>query len=55
MNGLAHPLLAARTGGYFPGLFSSPLVGVVVGVLLLRRLFLVTGEPHSSLGAGRRS
>jgi len=28
LNGLAHPLLAVAAGGYFPGLFSAPLVGV---------------------------
>lgn len=41
-NGIAHPSLSVRTGGYFPGLVTSPFVGVV-GVLLLRRLLLVTG------------
>jgi hypothetical protein len=41
-NGIAHPLLSLRTGGYFPGLVTSPVVGVS-GVLLLRRLFGITG------------
>lgn len=36
-NGIAHPLLAVGTGGYFPGLVSSPFIGVA-GVLLWRRL-----------------
>lgn len=36
-NGVAHPLLAVASGGYFPGLWSSPLVGIM-GVLLLRTL-----------------
>jgi hypothetical protein len=40
-NGIAHPLFSLRTGGYFPGLFTSPVVGVA-GVLLLRWLFRVT-------------
>lgn len=40
-NGIAHPLLSMRTGGYFPGLVTSPFVGLL-GVLLLRRLFLIT-------------
>jgi hypothetical protein len=40
-NGVAHPLLAARVGGYFPGLFTSPLVGVA-GLVLLRRLLRLT-------------
>ena len=43
-NGIAHPLLSMRTGGYFPGLVTSVLVGVI-GVLLLRRLALIT-EPR---------
>jgi Protein of unknown function with HXXEE motif len=42
-NGLGHPLLSLRTGGYFPGLITSPLVGIA-GVLLLRALLDVTGE-----------
>jgi len=37
LNGIAHPLLAASTGGYFPGLISSPFIGVA-GVYLWRRL-----------------
>jgi hypothetical protein len=37
VNGVAHPLLALRVGGYFPGLFTSPLV-FVAGLLLLREL-----------------
>jgi hypothetical protein len=40
-NGIAHPLLAARTGAYFPGLVTSPVLGVV-GLLLLRRLLEAT-------------
>jgi hypothetical protein len=43
-NGLAHPLLSARVGGYFPGLFTSPLIGIA-GMLLLRRLLFAT-RPH---------
>ncbi len=43
-NGLAHPFFSVRTGGFFPGLVTSPLVGIV-GVLLLRRLCLITGGP----------
>ncbi len=49
-NGVAHPLLSARTGGYFPGLFTSPLVGVV-GFALVRQLLLVTGDPVLKPGA----
>lgn len=49
MNGLAHPLLAARTGEYFPGLVTSPVLGVA-GVLLFRRLLAATRAPIDSLG-----
>jgi hypothetical protein len=37
MNGIAHPLLALREGGYFPGLATSILAGAA-GVVLLRCL-----------------
>lgn len=40
-NGIAHPLMAITTGGYFPGLWSSPLVGIL-GFVLLRRLVFAT-------------
>jgi hypothetical protein len=40
-NGVAHPLLALRGGGYFPGLATSPLLGVG-GILLWRRLMRAT-------------
>jgi hypothetical protein len=36
-NGVAHPLLSLAVAGYFPGLWSSPLVGLL-GVVLLRAL-----------------
>lgn len=45
-NGVLHPLAAAATRAYFPGLATSPLLGAA-GALLLRRLLSVT--------AGRRS
>ena len=41
-NGLVHPLLAVSAGGYFPGLWTSLLVGPI-GFLLLFRLWVVTG------------
>lgn len=41
VNGIAHPALALRTGGYFPGLITSPLVGVA-GILLVRQLAKVS-------------
>lgn len=37
LNGIAHPVLAVAAAGYFPGLVSSPVVGVL-GVVLWRRL-----------------
>ena len=43
-NGLAHPVLAARAGGYFPGLLTAPFAAVA-GIVLLRRLMVMTAEP----------
>jgi hypothetical protein len=40
-NGIAHPALAVLAQGYFPGLISSPVVGVC-GVLLWLRLHALT-------------
>ena len=37
INAIAHPLLAVTAGGYFPGLVTSPIIGVVA-VMLWRRL-----------------
>lgn len=37
VNGIAHPVLAFASAGYFPGLWTSVLVGVA-GVFLLRAL-----------------
>lgn len=37
LNGIAHPLMAAVSGGYFPGLFSAPFIGIA-STLLWRRL-----------------
>lgn len=50
-NGVAHPSFSALTGGYFPGLVTSPVVGVL-GVLLLRRLLVVTRAVGSSPDIG---
>ena len=36
LNGVAHPLLAGMAGGYFPGLMTSPAIGVAGGFLLIR-------------------
>ncbi len=35
-NGIAHPLLAIAEGGYFPGLVSSPFIGIASVWLWLR-------------------
>jgi hypothetical protein len=40
-NGIVHPILAISARGYFPGLITSPLVGVA-GVLLFLRLLATT-------------
>lgn len=41
VNGIAHPFLALRAGGYFPGLLTSPLLAIV-GVWLWLRLVALT-------------
>jgi len=35
-NGIAHPVMALMIGGYFPGLLSSPLIGLAGALLCLR-------------------
>ncbi len=44
LNGIAHPLLAVATSGYFPGLMTSPFIGLA-GVYLWRKLDLATQRP----------
>ncbi len=44
LNLVAHPLLSLLTGGYFPGLVTSPAVGVF-GVMLWSRLLALTEPP----------
>lgn len=41
VNGIAHPLLSLTAGGYFPGLWTSPFVGIL-GVILLYSLTSAT-------------
>jgi hypothetical protein len=41
VNGIAHPLLALLVEGYFPGLITSPLLGIL-GVRLWQRLYALT-------------
>ena len=40
-NAIWHPLLCVATGGYFPGLFTSPFAGVI-GLILVSRLLKLT-------------
>jgi hypothetical protein len=40
-NAILHPALSLATGGYFPGLVTSPVVGVA-GAVLLHRLAGIT-------------
>ena len=44
LNGVAHPMMALASGGYFPGLITSPFIGIA-GVILLQRLQRATVEP----------
>lgn len=41
LNGVAHPTFSILVGGYFPGLYSSPVVAIL-GTLLLMRLYNAT-------------
>lgn len=41
LNGVAHPMMAIGSGGYFPGLITSPFIGIA-GVILWRRLHRAT-------------
>lgn len=44
LNGAAHPMMALASGGYFPGLITSPLIGIA-GVILWQRLQRATVKP----------
>ena len=46
LNGIAHPLLALMSGGYFPGLISSPLIGLA-SLFLWGRLRRATLSSHT--------
>ena len=48
INGIAHPLLAVMVTGYFPGLITSPIVGIM-GILIAKRLFQLTGSPSKRI------
>ena len=43
VNGFAHPLLAIMSSGYFPGLYTSPAIGIA-GYLLSRALLNATAS-----------
>jgi hypothetical protein len=47
LNGIGHPVLSIVSGGYFPGLWSSPFVGAA-GLLLFRALSRLTGPSSIS-------
>ena len=47
-NGIAHPLLAIRAVGYFPGLYTSPFVGMMAGLLLANLTAITT--PAAEIG-----
>jgi hypothetical protein len=44
LNGIAHPMMAVAAGGYFPGLITSPFIGIA-GVILWQRLQRATSKP----------
>jgi hypothetical protein len=48
MNGIAHPMLAIAARGYFPGLLTSPVLGVL-GLLLWLRLVGLTRNRNVGL------
>lgn len=43
LNGVAHPLMAITSGSYFPGLISSPFIGLA-SIGLWHRLLSATGS-----------
>lgn len=48
-NGVVHPILSLADGGYFPGLWSSPLIGIL-GVVLISALATATRATSSHHG-----
>lgn len=46
LNGVAHPLLAAVSGSYFPGLISSPFIGLA-SLFLWKQLRRATLTSHT--------
>jgi Protein of unknown function with HXXEE motif len=50
VNGVVHPILSLAVSGYFPGLWTSPLVGILGGILL-RTLASSTKNAGATRGA----
>lgn len=48
LNGVAHPIMAIESGGYFPGLITSPFIGIA-GVILWQRLHRATSMPATAM------
>lgn len=48
LNGVAHPMMAIASGGYFPGLITAPIIGLA-GVILWKRLQTATSEPAGAM------
>jgi len=46
LNLFLHPYLALRTGGYYPGVVTAPLVGVL-GIMTIRELARVTAKERT--------
>ena len=44
LNGVGHPIMAIASGGYFPGLITSPIIGLA-GLILWQRLQRATSRP----------
>ena len=44
LNGIAHPMMAIVSAGYFPGLITSPAIGIA-GIILWQRLQRATAAP----------
>ncbi len=44
LNGIAHPMMAIVSAGYFPGLITSPIIGIA-GIILWQRLQRATAAP----------
>lgn len=50
INGVGHPAISIYVKGYFPGLLSSPLIGLA-GIWLFSRLYAATANPKAAATA----